>query len=172
MKTTSAYAQKLLRKLKEDRDYWLTVEREGQTYVASLDEEPVIPDYDYNTVNNKLAEIDGKIQTIKHALNTVNVTKSVMIKDSVITIDALLVRMAQLNERKRQLDTMRKRQEKSRKDSGYYGNKKAVPEYEYVNYDLSQVQKDFKSIDEEISEMQLELDKFNQTYEFEVDVEI
>lgn len=44
---TSAYANKVLRTLQEDKEFWLNKEREGYVYVAALDEEPVIPDYDY-----------------------------------------------------------------------------------------------------------------------------
>ena len=45
-KMTSAYANKFLKKLAEDKEYWRKKETEGCTYIAALDEEPVIPDYD------------------------------------------------------------------------------------------------------------------------------
>ena len=57
-KMTSAYANKVLRKLNDDKGFYLNKEQEGQVYVASLDEEPVIPDYDYSDVSSKIAEID------------------------------------------------------------------------------------------------------------------
>ena len=47
---TSAYANKVLRKLNEDKEFWRSKEAEGCTYVAALDEEPVIPEYDYSQV--------------------------------------------------------------------------------------------------------------------------
>ena len=49
-KMTSAYANKVLRKLGEDKDFWREKEQEGYLYVAALDEEPVIPDYNYEEV--------------------------------------------------------------------------------------------------------------------------
>ena len=49
-KMTSAYANKVLKKLTEDKEYWIKKENDGSTYVAAVDEEPVIPDYDYSTV--------------------------------------------------------------------------------------------------------------------------
>ena len=49
-KMTSAYANKMLRNLEEEKAYWLNKEAVSSTYVASTDEEPVIPEYDYSTV--------------------------------------------------------------------------------------------------------------------------
>ena len=49
-KMTSAYANKILRKLNEDKEFWRSKEKEGCLYVAALDEEPVIPEYDYEEV--------------------------------------------------------------------------------------------------------------------------
>ena len=43
-KMTSAYANKVIRKLQEDKEFWLNKEKEGFVYIAALDEEPVIPD--------------------------------------------------------------------------------------------------------------------------------
>lgn len=55
-KMTSAYANKVLRKLQEDKEFWLSKERDGYVYVAAIDEEPVIPEYDYETVAAHIVE--------------------------------------------------------------------------------------------------------------------
>ena len=60
-KMTSAYANKMLRKLNEDKEYWRSKELAGYVYVAALDEEPVIPEYDYKEVAKNIEEIDEKI---------------------------------------------------------------------------------------------------------------
>ena len=73
-KMTSAYANKMLRKLNEDKEFWNSKERRGYLYVAALDEEPVIPDYDYCEVAKNIEEIDEKIIKIKHAINPVSYT--------------------------------------------------------------------------------------------------
>ena len=169
-KMTSAYANKVLRRLNDDKDFYLNKEQEGQVYVASLDEEPVVPDYDYLDVSTKIAEIDAKIVKIKHAINVTNVTSTVKVGGVAMTIDAVLVKMAQLNKRKSILDAMRKRQEKTRVSAGYFTSRKTAPEYQYINYDLETVNKEYERIDGEIAEMQIALDKFNQTFEFEVEV--
>ena len=169
-KMTSAYANKVLRKLQEDKDFWLSKEREGHVYIAALDEEPVIPDYDYRTVANNIKEIDQKIVEIKHAINLVNVTNLLTVGEEKMTVDAILVKMAQLNKRKSTLDRMRKIQPKTRINSGLYSARKTSPEYQYINYDLELVKKEYEMIDAEIAAMQIALDKFNQTFEFEVEV--
>ena len=76
-KMTSAYANKVIRKLQEDTGFWLRIEKEGFVYIAALDEEPVIPDYDYEVVSANIKEIDGKIVRIKHSINVVNATNEI-----------------------------------------------------------------------------------------------
>lgn len=169
-KMTSAYANKVLRKLQEDKDFWLTKEYEGHVYVAALDEEPVIPDYDYTVVAANIEEIDKKIVQIKHAINIVNATNEISVGNKEMTIDSILIRMAQLNKRKIMLDNMRKISPKTRISSGMYAARKTAPEYQYINYDLNLIKKEYEAIDAEIATMQIALDKFNQTFEFEVEV--
>lgn len=170
---TSAYANKVLRRLNEDKEFYLNKEKTGQVYVAAIDEEPVIPDYDYSDVSEKIAEIDAKIMKImkiKHAINVVNVNSTINVGGVNMTIDSILVRMAQLNKRKSILDIMRKRQEKIRISEGLFASRKNTTEYQYINYDLETINKEYDRIDSEIAEMQIALDKFNQTFEFDLEI--
>lgn len=166
---TSAMANKILKKLNEDKDYWCQKEREGCTYVAAADEEPVIPNYDYTKVAKEIAAIDDKIVKIKHAINVNNVMNTVSVDGCEMTVDEILVRMAQLNRRKVVLDGMRKREDKTRINSGMYAARKTAPEYEYVNYDIETVKREYEAVDADISAMQIALDRYNQTFEFEVE---
>ena len=43
MKMTSAYANKLIKKLNEDKAFWSNKERNSCTYIAAVDEDPVVP---------------------------------------------------------------------------------------------------------------------------------
>ena len=95
-KITSAYANKMLRSLEEDKAFWVNKEAASSTYVAAVNEEPVIPEYDYMTVANMIDEIDRKIVTIKHALNLTNATAKVQVGEQEMSIDGILIRMAQL----------------------------------------------------------------------------
>lgn len=170
MKITSACANKMIKKLSEDKEFWRNKEREGYLYVAALDEEPVIPDYDYEKVAEEIAEIDDKIVKLKHAINLANATTEIEVAGEKITVDSVLVKMAQLNRRKEVLDLLRKQQPKSRINSGYYATKKTAPEYQYINYDLDVVKAEYERIAALIVEYQIALDKYNQTVEFDVDI--
>ena len=170
MKMTSAYANKMLRKLNDDKDYWRNKEQEGSFYVAALDEEPVIPEYNYSDVMATIEEIDEKIVKIKHAINIANINSKLTIGDRVMTVDQVLVRMTQLNRRKLTLDNMRKQQPKMRMGTTMYSARKTAPEYRYINYDMDVVKADYERIEREVAEMQMALDKYNQTFEFDVDI--
>ena len=167
---TSAYANKMLKKLKEDKEFWRKKEQEGCLYVAAMDEEPVVPEYDYEEVAGNIADIDAQIVKIKHAINVMNCTNEITFGGCSMTIDAVLVRMAQLNKRKEVLDNMRKQQPKARVSSLSFSARKSVPEYRYINYDLELIKGEYAKVDAEIAEMQIALDKYNQTVEFEIDI--
>lgn len=170
MKITSAYANKMLKSLTEDKDYWAAKELASNTYVAAVGEEPVIPDYDYAAVATTIEKIDQKIVKIKHALNLANATAKIMVGNTEMSVDSILVRMAQLNCRKSVLDMMRKRLPKARENSRPYTSRNAAPEYRYINYDLELVKQDYERISREIMEMQIALDRYNQTVLFEVEL--
>ncbi|MBP5623253.1 MAG: hypothetical protein J6X36_00120 [Lachnospiraceae bacterium] len=168
-KMTSAYANKMLRSLEEDKCFWTNKERTSCTYVVALNEEPVIPEYDYSEVAKTIEEIDEKIAIIKHAINLANATAILQVGDSEMTVDSILVRMAQLNRRKGFLDELRKNLPKTRV-APHYGVRNAVPEYEYINYDLELVKSEYEKVSNSIMEMQMALDKYNQTVQFDVDI--
>lgn len=169
-KMTSAYANKMLRSLEEDKAFWVNKEDASSTYVVAVNEEPVIPEYDYTEVAKTICEIDEKIAIIKHALNLSNATAKVPVGDIEMSVDTILVRMAQLNKRKSILDEMRKRLPKAREEQRSYISRNTVPEYRYINYDLDLVKKEYEAVSRKIMEMQMALDKYNQTVQFDVDI--
>jgi hypothetical protein len=113
--------------------------------------------------------IDIKIATIKHALNVSNSTNTFEVDGELMTVDTALIKMAQLNSRKKTLDIMRKRQEKARVNDVYSRNN--VPEYVYTNYKVADAEDEFNKCSELITNIQLALDKYNQTVLFDVDIE-
>ena len=169
-KMTSAYANKMLKSLEEDKAFWVNKEETSSTYVVANNEEPVVPEYDYVQVANTIAEIDEKIAVIKHALNVANATAKVMVGDIEMSIDTILIRMAQLNKRKNVLDVMRKRLPKAREEQRSYMSRNTVPEYRYINYDLDLIKEEYESVFKVIMEMQMALDRYNQTVQFEVNI--
>lgn len=169
-KMTSAYANKMLKSLEEDKAFWVNKEEASSTYVVANNEEAVVPEYDYVQVANTIAEIDEKITVIKHALNVANAAAKVTVGDSVMSVDTILIRMAQLNKRKNVLDVMRKRLPKTREEQHSYMSRNTVPEYRYINYDLDLIKKEYESVSKVIMEMQMALDRYNQTVQFEVNM--
>lgn len=167
---TSAYANKMLKGLEEDKVFWVNKENASSTYVAAINEDPVIPEYDYTEVAAIIAELDEKIAVIKHALNVTNSTAEVPVGDEKMSVDMILIKMAQLNKRKAVLDQMRKQLPKTRVEQHSYGGRNSVPEYRYINYDLKLVKGEYEEISKKIMEMQMALDKYNQTVEFEVEI--
>ena len=132
---TSAYANKMLKSLEEDKAFWVNKEATSSTYVAAINEEPVVPEY-----------------------------------DAEMSIDTILIKMAQLNKRKSVLDQMRKQLPKAREEQRSYMSRNTVPEYRYINYDLELIKKEYEAVSKTIMEMQMALDKYNQTVQFEVDI--
>ena len=165
---TSAAANKILRELEEEKTYWRNVEISSCTYKAALNEEPVVPEYDYTEVSGVIAEIDRKVRKIKHALNVHNALAAIPVDEEILSVDEILIRMAQLTNRKSFLDTLRKKQHKTRIAVSTFRN--PSPEYEYTNYDMYEVKTDYKKAADQLTNLQMALDRFNQTVEFEISV--
>lgn len=102
--------------------------------------------------------------------NVTNANAKVLVGDVTMSIDSILIKMAQLNRRKTVLDVMRKRLPKSREEQRSYMSRNSVPEYRYINYDLELVKNEYELVSKSIMEMQMALDKYNQTVQFEVDI--
>ena len=49
-------------------------------------------------------------------------------------------------------------------------SRNSVPKYRYINYDLELVKNEYELVSKSIMEMQMALDKYNQTVQFEVDI--
>lgn len=161
---TSAVANKMLKAFSEEKEYLLSLERESSVYVLADSEKSAPPAYNYEEVQAKIDEIDAKVRDIKHAINVFNTTT--MLGQIDITIDEALVEMAQLTRKKEKLDAMRKRLPKTRVNNFRNAN---VIEYQYVNYDLDKVQKDYNAVCERITEIQVALDLANQTKVFMIE---
>lgn len=167
MKTmTSAAANKWIKSLEDEKRFYLTLEENSSVYTLGEGEQEEKPEYDYDTVSHQIAELDQKIRKIRHAVNVFNTTT--VLPELNLTVDEALVKMAQLNSRKSQLDVMRKRLPKSRVNS-FLNRTKSVVEYEYTNYDIEKAKRDYRQLSEEIVQIQLSLDVCNQTKVFCID---
>lgn len=165
---TSAYANKWIKSLEEEKAFLVNKEAESNTYIAAVNEEPMIPDYDYEEVAAAIEQLDEKIASLKHALNLANATARVSVNGTEMSVDKILIRMAQLNKRKSILDAMRKQLPKTRVDQRY--TSRTVPEYQYINYDLELIRQEYDRISRLLMDLQMALDLHNQTVQFEVDL--
>lgn len=167
MKITSAEANKMIRQLKDQYIMLTRQESNVVSFIAATTEniEDVRPTYSYEETASKLDEIDRKVRKIKHALNVFNSTTVVDGFD--MTIDEVLVFLPQVTDRLRKLSIMLSKPAKSRAENT---GRTAIIEYEYLNYDLTKVQKDYDELLERKNKAMTALDLVNNTVQFEVEV--
>ncbi len=169
MKYTSAEANKLLKKLNEEKSMLLDNESRSATFSAALGEdvESVRPEYDYFETDKKLEALNADIRKVKHAINVFNTTHAVPGFD--MTIDEMLVYIPQLTAKKARLLAMSSRLPKERKSVSGYGTN-AVIDYLYANYDVSKAAEDYGAVSELLSRAQTALDIVNSTETMEIDI--
>ena len=119
MKYTSAQANKLLKKLNDEYSALLDKEQRSRDFRAAMGEdvESVRPAYDYAETQARLAELEGKIRALKHAINCFNMTH--FVDGFEMTIDEMLVYIPQLTRRKNKLLEMKSRLPKERVEEQY-----------------------------------------------------
>ncbi|MBO7663735.1 MAG: hypothetical protein J6U01_10225 [Clostridia bacterium] len=166
---TSAMAAKHLKKLNDQRETLLYREQKAKAFTAAIQEdiESVRPAYDYAATQKEIAGLDAKIRKLKHTLNCFNSTY--VIPELDMTIDQVLIYIPQLTARKEKLDSFRNRLPKERKES--FGQKSAIIEYEYANYEIAQAQADYAAVTDELAKVQNALDRTNATVMFEAELE-
>ena len=164
MKLSSAMANKMIKQLMEDKEALIREERETCTtsYTegeAAVDEK----EYDFQDTQRKIADIDDRVMALRHAINMFNTTTP--LPGLNMTIDQALVRMAMLNEHKSRLRSMKQTKPFSRRVV-YSG----VIEYTRTNYSEQDAQKEYNRVSDELTKIQLALDKANLLGQFEVDI--
>ena len=162
---TSASANKLLKKLKDDKLMLLSQESEDCTYECFKDEEPEIPDYDYEETSRQIRVIDDKERKIRHAIHEFNMNTT--LDGTNMTIDEALILLAQMFKEHNRLDRLRKKNPVTRVGANYL---KGTIEFQYANYNVKQVREDYKKLEDEIYDLQLKIDNCNQTKPFEVEL--
>ena len=167
MKVTSAVANKMVKKLQSDLDFLYQIQQKRRTYVEVPGQEPIIPDYDFDSVQTEIASLELKIRYIKHAVNKHNVNTELDGFDG-LTVDQALIMMSQYNKRLNVLDTMRSQAQKVLDTgSGYSGAKQQV-QYTVSNYDPKEAAQEYQSLYKSLQELQVALDTSNSTATFEI----
>lgn len=164
---TSAEAAKLLKKLKDEHQSIRNLENESYEYVAATSEIPgeVAPNYNFAETQTVLTEIEAKIRKIKHAINVFNTTHTV--PNFPMTVDELLVYIPQLTAMKTKYGIMKDKLPKARV-RGYSST--GIIEYKYANYAISDAEKEYNLVSEQLAQAQLALDTLNNTVTMEIDL--
>lgn len=168
MKTcTSAEANKLLKKLQDELNQVKTLETKASVFNAAAGEdvEELRPKYDYEATQKKLDEIEATIVRVKHAINVFNCTTEV--PDFGFTIDQALVYLPQLSARKTKLLGMSTALERER--TGNTWDK--YIDYRITNYPIDKAKEDFNTVSDELSKLQMGLDKVNSTQVMVIDID-
>lgn len=168
MKYTSSEANKLLRRLNEERNALLDKEEKSSTFLAAMGEDPeaLRPEYDYGETQKALAELDRKIRVVKHAINGFNL--NCVVPGFQMTIDQMLVYIPQLTARKQKLSQMMSRLPKQRDMGSLYGHTSNIIDYSYANYDIKAAETDYEAVSDELARAQTALDVLNNTETMEI----
>lgn len=164
MLMTSDYAQKMIKKLEEEKSQLNANISNYSTFVVSIQEgdpEELRPEFDLKATVEKIEEIEKQILKIKHARNLFN--SITVLNGTDLTIDVALIRMAILNQNYRRYIDMGNKQPKTRKNS--YGDS---VDYTYTNYDISYAKELGESMYNELLSLQEKLNLVNSTITFEV----
>ena len=158
MKYTSAEANKLLKALETKRNSLLSIEEKSSNFVISVGEnvEEVRPEYDFHGIQEELADLNGKIRAVKHAINVFNTTHTVPGFDD-MTIDQVLIYLPQLSAQVEKLRRMAEALPRERKEN-FRSN---LVEYSIANYDPKEAAAEYERAQSELSSLQLALDAAN-----------
>lgn len=164
MKITSDGANKLMKKLEDEKAILKRKIENCATFVAAVseDEEKLRPVFDFKKTYKEIDEIEYKIIAIKHARSIFN--NSVKLKNG-MTIGEALVMLPILKQRSFWLSAYANKQSKTRNPS--IGKE---IEYTYINYDSDWVKAEYKRVCDEIYSIQEELNLLNSTEIFEIEI--
>lgn len=167
MEVTSALANKLIKGYTDELDHLVRVEGDSYSYTEVAGQQPIIPDYNFLDMQKKIDDLNRKIIKLKHAVSVFNTTYVIEACD--MTVDQVLVRMAQLNKLKSKYQQMRNLPEK--KLNRGYGSSQ-VTEYTCRNFKAEEAEAAYNDVVSELRSLQLNLDLCNSTICFEVDIEM
>ena len=159
MKLTSAGANKMIKAWNEDLEGLLKKEEAESRTTYGINEEPLPANYDFARMQQQMA-------VLRHAVNVFNTTT--MLEGFGFTIDEALVRMAMLTKKKQRLAQMKQVPLLVRTSPGYGSN---TPEMTCRNYDAEQVEQEYRRVSDQLTALQLTLDRANLLLEFEVELE-
>ena len=158
MKKCNTQIMKEIKKLEEYRTKWINVERANCTVSYLQDEEPVLPDYDYETTRVNIDHLDNEIRRLKGLLAYSNVTTIVDGFD--MNINDALIYLAQLKQKEAHFNFLMNKNKIDRSTTGFGS---AVIQFTKILYDQDVVREELNKVTETIMQLQMAIDRTNLT---------
>lgn len=167
MLVTSKEANKLLQQLEYEHSHLLAREMESKSFLSAVGEdlESCRPEYDYESTQTKLVELENKIIKLKHQINKFNT--ETMVDGFNKTIDEMLVYIPMLTGRKSKLNIMKNAMPKARESVNL---RSSIIDYRYANYDIKKASEDYDAVVNELANAHIALDTVNLTKKFEIEL--
>jgi len=167
MLINSKEANKILKAIEIEYEKLSYKEEMSKTFISSINEdiESCRPKYNYKNMQEELKILEEKIIDIKHRINIFNTTT--IVPEYNMAIDQMLIYIPQLTKRKDKLELMVHTLPKQRDISQFKSN---IIDYKYTNYDIEEVEFDYKKTCDELSKAQIALDTINLNKTFEIEL--
>lgn len=150
-------AMKFLKDLEEEKTAILQKERENSAYQIVNGVSGEIPEYNFMDTQGRLEAIDETVCNVRHAINVANATK--LVGETGLTVDQILISMAQTTRRMATLQGMAGKAKKSQpRFQGALENQQVII---CTNYDPAEVKAHYKKLREGRTNMQMALDLHN-----------
>ena len=149
--------------LEQQKEEILSDELQNCVTKYGSNEEIPTTEYNFSAARDEIKAIDKKIRQLRHSLHLANAT--VIVPEYEMSIGECIILMAQLSKEKSVLTRMARREKKERRQPGY-GN---AVEWIELNYDKNECRSTLKSIADEVTSLQMAIDRINLTHMAEVD---
>lgn len=164
MKMCHSEAMKLVKELEERKKTVVATEMTRSKVSYKEGEEKAATKYDYAATRKEIAQIDGQIRKIKHALAKANC--EVEVERFGITIGEALVYLAQLNVEYTRLQLLSNQEKLTRRITA-----NGVLEYTECLYDPEEAEREQKRVYQTICKLQVAIDRANLMHEIEIEME-
>lgn len=121
-------------------------------------------EYCFSAVRGEIKDINEKIRLLRHKLHLANAT--VNVPEFKMSIGECIVLMAQLNKEKSVLVRMARREKKERRQPGFG----STVEWVELNYDKDECREKLRQINDEITSLQMAVDRINLSNMVEVEL--
>lgn len=161
MTLCTAEIMKRIKALSEEKEDLISYEDTNCTVSYKETETPAPDPYDYHETREKIAEIDREVLRLRFLLAQANCVTPLDGFD--MTVAQALIALAQMQNALAQLESMTRRNQKSRRIT-----QTGVLEYTECRYDVAAVREEARALRQTIAALQVAIDRANLTNAVEV----